>query len=214
MWNGRVVYVAPEAPLAALIAPGAGLAGVVGRAPPRSGGTTSGCGRCEPRSLDRRQVDRGPGPRHGERGRSAAAARARRRERGHGAAPPDADGGAPEGWADVFSSNDYGLIRDRYRVYTGHDPALTYQTHVGTLTISQAWLAANEGNGRVRRIGGRWIVERYQITGTLRVTADNITFGNIHQDSAGVVYGFQSRASTATHAGSSSSTRRSGGTAQ
>src|SRR5690606_16507388 len=76
---------------------------------------------------------------------------------------------------------------------TGHDPSLVYQTVSGTLTVDATWLANNNGNGRVWQEGGRWIVERYRITGILRAAANNVTFRNIFVDSAGSLYGFQSR---------------------
>lgn len=117
--------------------------------------------------------------------------------------PPD----PTDGWQDAFDSRDFngtepvrygdpgspGQLLSWYQENTGHDPNLSYETLTGTLTINQTWLTANEGNGRVRREGDRWIVERYRVTGMIRLAANNVTLRNIHHDSAGSLYALQSR---------------------
>lgn len=101
----------------------------------------------------------------------------------------------PEGWEDVFATRDIdGEITDYYEALTGHNPLLSYETLDGTQTVNETWLSTREGNGRVYFADGRWYVERYRLTGTLRVAADNITFTNMHLDSVGALYAIQSRA--------------------
>lgn len=97
-------------------------------------------------------------------------------------------------WRSAFDTRDInGTITDWYRANTGHDPAMDYLTHSGTLTINVAWLAANLGNGRVsQEPSGRWLVERYHVLGTVRVNVDNVTLRNISQ--LGGLYGVQSQA--------------------
>lgn len=113
----------------------------------------------------------------------------------------------PGGWAEAFASRDFrgtqplrdtpepiGAIQSWYLANTGHDPALTYETIEGTMTINSTWLNANNGNGRVSFSEGEWWVERYRCTGTLRLATNNVTISNYHGDSAGALYAFQSRA--------------------
>lgn len=120
-----------------------------------------------------------------------------------------------QGWADAFATRDFagtepvrvgdptphGALRTWYEANTGHDPALDYVTHEGTLTVNAAWLAANNGNGRVRQENGRWYVERYRVTGILRVATNDVTFSNMNLDSNGSLYAFQSRAADGNASG-------------
>lgn len=117
---------------------------------------------------------------------------------------------APTDWATAFASHDMrgtqpardpaepiGQIAAWYQANTGHNPALSYispTSGTATWTINDAWLAANNGNGRVSFADGRWLVERYELAGMIRVAASNVTLRNIHQNSGGALYGLQSRA--------------------
>lgn len=101
---------------------------------------------------------------------------------------------SPEGWADVFATRDIdGAITLYYQELTGHDPTLLYETLESTQTINSAWLTSRQGNGRVSFMNDRWYVERYRFTGTLRIATNDVTFRNIHLDSAGALYAIQSR---------------------
>lgn len=114
----------------------------------------------------------------------------------------------PLDWQAAFDSRDMsgtqpardtpepvGAIQAWYEANTGHDPSLSYELlPAGTWTINQAWLDARNGNGRVSFAGGRWHVERYETSGMIRVAVNSITLSNIFQNSAGALYGFQSRA--------------------
>lgn len=96
-------------------------------------------------------------------------------------------------WADVFATRDInGDITDWYLANTGHDTSLAYQEIAGGLTIDAAWLAANNGNGRVWQDGARWHVERYRTTGTITVNADDVTIVNCHVNSSGALYAMRS----------------------
>ena len=87
--------------------------------------------------------------------------------------------GEPSTWADVFATRDInGDITDWYAANTGHDASLVYQEIAGGLTITDAWLSINNGNGRVWQDGARWHVERYRTTGSITVNADNVTLMN------------------------------------
>ncbi len=100
----------------------------------------------------------------------------------------------PGDWAGVFASRDInGDIRDWYEVNTGHDPNLSYQDVAGNLAITDAWLASNNGNGRVWMDGGRWHVERYRTTGTITVNANDVTIINCHVNSTGALYAMRSQ---------------------
>lgn len=105
--------------------------------------------------------------------------------------PPD-----PGDWATAFATRDInGDITDWYTLNTGHDPALAYQEIAGGLTITDAWLASNNGNGRVWLAGGRWHVERYRTTGTITVNANDVTITNCHVNSTGALYAMRSTTS-------------------
>lgn len=121
-------------------------------------------------------------------------------------------------WQEAFTSRDMrgtqpardpaepiGEIQAWYKANTGHDPALSYAlATVGTATwtINAAWLNANNGNGRVTFADGRWLVERYETGGMIRVAANNVTLRNIYQNNGGTaLYGFQSRASDGNASG-------------
>lgn len=118
----------------------------------------------------------------------------------------DIDTGIDTEWAEAFATRDFGedpgeperlgALEMWYSTHTGHDPALSYENVAGTFIIDDAWLAANDGNGRVSFTGGRWRVERYRSTGTLRINTSPgtpVTLTNMHVDSAGALYGFQSK---------------------
>lgn len=110
-------------------------------------------------------------------------------------------------WQTAFNSRDMrgtqpardsvepvGAIRAWYEANTGHDPSLSYEVLPSeTWTVNSAWLESREGNGRVSFISGRWYVERYETSGMIRMAANNVTFRNIYQNSAGSLYGLQSR---------------------
>lgn len=110
-------------------------------------------------------------------------------------------------WQTAFTSRDMsgtqpardatepvGAIRAWYQANTGHDPSLDYEVlPAGTWTIDTDWLVANYGLGRVTFDGARWHVERFETPGTIRFAADNVTLSNCYQNSAGALYGLQSR---------------------
>lgn len=104
-------------------------------------------------------------------------------------------GGEPGDWSTVFATRDInGTIANWYATNTGHNPALTYATINGNWAITDAWLTANNGNGRVSFAGGRWLVERYHVLGIARINANNVTLRNIYVDGTnGILYGFQSQ---------------------
>lgn len=109
---------------------------------------------------------------------------------GHDNPNPDDD---PGGWAEAFATRDIdGDITEWYQANTGHNPALSYESISGNLTITDSWLNANLGNGRVSFSDGRWLVERYRATGSIVVNADNVTLRNFHVDSTGALYGLRS----------------------
>lgn len=100
----------------------------------------------------------------------------------------------PTDWATVFASRDInGDITDWYVDNVGHDSSLSYQEIAGGLTITDAWLASNNGNGRVSFADGRWSVERYRTTGTITVNANNVTLTNCHVNSSGALYAMRSQ---------------------
>ena len=111
------------------------------------------------------------------------------------AAVAEVQGSEPSGWAAAFASRDInGAITNWYVANTGHDTALSYDTFEGNLAITDAWLTANNGNGRVSTSGGRWLVERYHVQGIVRVNANNVTLKNFYQDGTnGTLYGLQSQ---------------------
>ncbi|MGC4151483.1 MAG: hypothetical protein QM628_00195 [Propionicimonas sp.] len=106
--------------------------------------------------------------------------------------PTDPGDDDPGGWADTFTSRDFTALDTWYAAHTGHNPALDYTTITGNLTITDDWLASNLGNGRATQVAGRWVVERYRVTGSLGVNADNVTLRNCHVDSDGALYGLRS----------------------
>lgn len=101
--------------------------------------------------------------------------------------------GASATWAEAFATRNFpGNLHNWFNGNTGHDPTLTYTNVTGGLTVDPAWLAANDGNGRVFQSGGRWFVERHRCTGTLTIDANNVTLTNMHVDSTGALYGLRS----------------------
>lgn len=98
-------------------------------------------------------------------------------------------------WSSTFATRDIpGAITSWYEDRVGHDPDLDYISHEGSnLVINENWLNSNNGNGRVRFENGRWYVERYRYTATLRIAHHNITFRNMWGDSSGALYSAQSR---------------------
>lgn len=102
---------------------------------------------------------------------------------------PDDD---PGDWATAFATRDFGELATFYAGLTGHDPGLAYATNNGHLTVDNAWLSANNGNGRVSFTAGRWLVERYHVIGELRMVANDVTFRNMYVDGTnGILYGFR-----------------------
>lgn len=96
-------------------------------------------------------------------------------------------------WAQAFATRNIdGDITDWYLAHTGHDDTLAYENIVGGLTITDSWLATNNGNGRVSFADGRWLVERYRMTGSLTINSNNVTMRNMFVDSAGALYLFRS----------------------
>lgn len=105
---------------------------------------------------------------------------------------------APSTWAEAYTTRDFtASLPGWFTAHTGHDPALTYETVPGDLTITPAWLTAQQGNGRVSFSGGRWHVERYRVTGSIIIDADDVTLTHMHQDSAGALYGLRSTTNAA-----------------
>lgn len=106
-------------------------------------------------------------------------------------ADPDDD---PGDWETAFNSRNFTTLATYFEGITGHNPALSYATINGNWAITDAWLASNNGNGRVSFANGRWLVERYHVLGTARINANNVTLRNIHVDGTnGILYGFQSQ---------------------
>lgn len=104
---------------------------------------------------------------------------------------PDDD---PGSWQTAFDSRNFSTLATFYAGITGHDSGLTYTTINGNWTITDAWLATNNGNGNVSFVDGRWLVERYHVLGIARINANNVTLRNIYVDGTnGILYGFQSQ---------------------
>lgn len=87
-------------------------------------------------------------------------------------------------WAAALATGDhYGAMTDLMREITG--PRTDDLLDVGgALTLSDSWLTANEGNGRVRREDGRWIVEGYRCT-NVRFMVSNVTVRDLDVVGAG-----------------------------
>jgi hypothetical protein len=107
--------------------------------------------------------------------------------------PPDDD------WEALYAARDIAGLDDWYDANTGRRSTATLLDLGGQVTVSQAWLNANDGNGHVRQEAGRWVIENVRCTNFRLVSVNNVTIRNCVVNYTGSAYAIHAPSTAPAH---------------
>lgn len=101
----------------------------------------------------------------------------------------------PASWQEAFDSRNQAIIDAWYVANTGFQAlnlnSSTFRDISGDNLIDQNWLNANNGNGNVRQLNGRWIIENVK-SSRIRIAVNNVTVrGCLINGGGTTLYGIQ-----------------------